>query len=94
MYPVGHPFLNKKRLCPTYSENNSQTASHTAVNISRAMERILYERFLDVLSKNSHVTQAALFPVTVQVGAENMCLFEEHAQMLSGLGFDITPFGI
>ena len=64
-----------------------------AVNISRAMERILYERFLDVLSKNSHVTQAALFPVTVQVGAENMCLFEEHAQMLSGLGFDITPFG-
>lgn len=64
-----------------------------AINISRAMERILYERFLDVLSRNTHVTQAALFPVTVQVGAENMCLFEEHAQMLAGLGFDITPFG-
>lgn len=63
------------------------------INIARAMERILYERFLDVLSKNSHVTQTALFPVSVCVGAENMCLFAEHEQLLSGLGFDITPFG-
>ena len=64
-----------------------------AVNISRAMERILYERFLKALSNNAHVTQTALFPVTVQVGVENMCLFQEHSQMLSGLGFDIAPFG-
>lgn len=63
------------------------------INIARAMERILYERFLDVLSKNSHVTQTALFPVSVCVGAENMCLFAEHEQLLSGLGFDIAPFG-
>ncbi len=63
------------------------------INVARAMERILYERFLEVLSKNSHVTQTALFPVSVPVGAENMCLFAEHEQMLSGLGFDITPFG-
>ena len=63
------------------------------VNITRAMERILYERFLDALSRNAHVTQTALFPVTVQVGVENMCLFEEHSKMLSDLGFDIAPFG-
>lgn len=63
------------------------------VSITRAMERILYERFLDALSRNTHVTQTALFPVTVQVGVENMCLFEEHSQMLAGLGFDIAPFG-
>ena len=63
------------------------------VSITRAMERILYERFLDALSRNAHVTQTALFPVTVQVGVENMCLFEEHSQMLAGLGFDIAPFG-
>ena len=63
------------------------------VNIHRAMERILYERFLDALSRNAHVTQTALFPVTVQVGVENMCLFGEHAAMLESLGFDITPFG-
>ena len=64
------------------------------VNINRAMERVLYDRFLEAMSRNAHVTQTALFPVTVQVGVENMCLFEEHSQMLSALGFDIAPFGV
>ena len=64
------------------------------VNIGRAMERILYERFLEAMSKNAHVTQTSLFPVTVQVGVENMCLFNEHAAMLESLGFDIAPFGV
>jgi DNA mismatch repair protein MutL len=64
------------------------------VNVNRAMERILYDRFLDAMSQNAHVTQTALFPVTVQVGVENMCLFEEHSQMLAALGFDIAPFGV
>ena len=63
------------------------------VNISRAMERILYDRFLDAMSRNEHVTQTALFPVTVHVGVENMCLFSEHASLLESLGFDIAPFG-
>ena len=65
-----------------------------AIHIGRAMERILYERFLKAISSNAHVTQTALFPVTVQVGVENMCLFEEHASLLAGLGFDIVPFGV
>ena len=64
-----------------------------AVHIGRAMERILYERFLKAFSENAHVTQTALFPVTVRIGVENMCLFEEHARMLASLGFDIAPFG-
>ena len=64
------------------------------VNVNRAMERILYDRFLEAMSQNTHVTQTALFPVTVQVGVENMCLFEEHSQMLAALGFDIAPFGV
>ena len=63
------------------------------VNIQRAMERIMYDRFLAALSKNEHLTQNALFPVSVYVGVENMCLFEEHSQMLTALGFDIAPFG-
>ena len=64
------------------------------VNVNRAMERILYDRFLEAMSQNAHVTQTALFPVTVQVGVENMCLFEEHSRMLAALGFDIAPFGV
>lgn len=63
------------------------------VHIKRAMERIMYERFLSAMSRNEHVTQTALFPVTVHVGVENMCLFEEHSQVLTSLGFDIAPFG-
>ena len=63
------------------------------ININRAMERILYDRFLNALSRNEHVTQTSLFPVTVHVGVENMYLFSEHADLLAGLGFDISPFG-
>ncbi len=64
------------------------------INIQRAMERIMYDRFLDALSQNGHVTQTTLFPVSVYVGVENMCLFEEHSNMLAALGFDIAPFGM
>ncbi len=64
------------------------------INISRAMERILYDRFLNAMSRNEHVTQTALFPVTVQVGVENMCVFSEFSDMLASLGFDIAPFGV
>ena len=64
-----------------------------AIHIGRAMERILYDRFLKAFANNVHVTQTSLFPVTVQIGVENMCLFEEHSQLLSSLGFDIAPFG-
>ena len=63
------------------------------INCRRAMERILYDRFLDAISRNAHVTQSTLFPVTVQVGVENMCVFAEHSQLLSQVGFDISPFG-
>ena len=63
------------------------------INIHRAMERILYDRFLNAMSRNGHITQTALFPVTVQIGVENICLISEHSQMLSDLGFDIAPFG-
>lgn len=63
------------------------------VDIRRARERIYYERFLKAIAQNSHVTQTSLFPVTVQVGVENVLLFSEHAQMLASIGFDIVPFG-
>ena len=63
------------------------------VSIRRAWERIIYERSLKALSKNAPVTQTALFPVQVQVGASACLLFEEHASELSAMGFDISPFG-
>lgn len=64
------------------------------VNIRRARERILYDRFLEALGKGGHVTQTALFPVQIRVGAQQRLLFDENAGMLSSLGFDISPFGV
>ena len=63
------------------------------VNIRRARERVLYERFLKALSGGEHACQSALFPVQVEVGADNRLVFDEHADLLKSLGFDITPFG-
>ena len=63
------------------------------IRIRRAQERILYDRFLRAMTAEHHVTQAALFPVQVQVGVENRLLLDAHAEMLQRLGFDITPFG-
>ena len=63
------------------------------VHISRARERILYEQTLRTLSRQGHVTQTALFPVQVQVGAPQRLLFEENTALLGSLGFDIAPFG-
>ena len=63
------------------------------VNVRRARERILYERALDALTGQQHVTQTALFPVQVQVGAQQLLLFSQNADILSRLGFDISAFG-
>ncbi len=63
------------------------------VHIARARERILYEQALRALAQQAHVTQTALFPVQVQVGAAARLLFDENAAMLASVGFDITPFG-
>ena len=64
-----------------------------AVNIRRAQERLLHDRFLKALTANAHVSQAALFPVQVPVGVEGRLLVEEHSELLRSLGFDIAPFG-
>lgn len=64
------------------------------VNVSRARERIFYDRALKALNGSGpHVTQTALFPVEVQIGAAQQQLFAGYADTLSSLGFDITPFG-
>ena len=63
------------------------------VNVRRARERILYDRALAALTKNEHVTQANMFPVKVEIGAANRAVFDDKAELLARLGFDISPFG-
>ena len=72
--------------------------SHSAsgmmvVNVRRARERILFDRFLKVLSEDVPVSQSTLFPVQVNVGVEGRLLFDANADLLKRLGFDIEAFG-
>jgi DNA mismatch repair enzyme (predicted ATPase) len=72
----------------------SQSASGVMiVNVRRARERILFDRFLKVLGQEAHVSQTALFPVQVNVGVEGRLLFDANADLLKRLGFDIEAFG-
>ena len=72
----------------------SQSASGVmVVNVRRARERILFDRFLKVLSQDAHVSQSTLFPVQVNVGVEGRLLFDANDSLLKRLGFDIEAFG-
>ena len=63
------------------------------VHVRRARERLFYDRFLKALREEAYVSQTALFPVQVNVGAEGRLTLDEHGETLRKLGFDIAPFG-
>lgn len=65
------------------------------VNARRAMERILYDRFISGRRDEDadHFSQTLLFPVSVRIGVENVPVVEANAELLKGFGFDIAPFG-
>lgn len=65
------------------------------VNARRAMERILYDRFISGRRDEDadHFSQTLLFPVSVRIGVENVSVVEANAELLKGFGFDIAPFG-
>ena len=64
------------------------------VSARRAKERILYEKFLKVLSAGGHVSQSALFPVQLRVGAVNVPLLQDNLPLLEKCGFDISILGV
>ena len=65
------------------------------VNARRAMERILYDRFISGRRDEDadHFSQTLLFPVSVRICVENVPVVEANAELLKGFGFDIAPFG-
>lgn len=65
------------------------------VNARRAMERILYDRFISSRRDEDadHFSQTLLFPVSVRIGVENVPVIEANSEVLKGFGFDIAPFG-
>ena len=57
-----------------------------------AHERVLYERLLRE-TKQGPASQGLLVPRAVRVSHTQMAAFEENQALLSGIGFDLTPFG-
>lgn len=62
------------------------------IDAQRAMQRVLYEDFIEALSHETPVSQTALFPLEVEVGAQNIPLLEQNAELLSRMGFVFSPF--
>ena len=63
------------------------------VDQRRARERILYERFLDILKTEHVASQQILFPQTFELHGADSELLKELLPDLTSLGFDIREFG-
>ena len=63
------------------------------IDIRRARQRIYYERYLEKLAERQPVRQQTLFPVTVQLSAEDCLTVLEQPDLIASLGFDIQDFG-
>ena len=58
-----------------------------------AHERVLFERLLANKQRAEVASQALLEPKPVDLSPEAAILLEEHREVLSGLGFQVEPFG-
>ncbi len=63
------------------------------IDIRRARQRIFYERYLEKMAERQPVRQQSLFPVTVQLSAEDCLTLLGQPDLLARLGFDIQDFG-
>ena len=58
-----------------------------------AHERILYEKFLNQISKRSGASQQALFPQTLKLNAADFSLIHDIQEELNAIGFEFSDFG-
>lgn len=61
------------------------------VDIRRARERILYEKYLRQLDNSTPISHQVLFPCVIQLSPERHSLLTENREQLRLLGFDIEP---
>ena len=58
-----------------------------------AHERILYEKFLNQISRRSGASQQALFPQTLKLNAADFSLIHDIQEELNAIGFEFSDFG-
>jgi DNA mismatch repair protein MutL len=63
------------------------------VDLRRAREAVLYDRFAAILSGGHSATQKLLFPERMALSAEDAELFRDHVAEFEALGFDAVPDG-
>ncbi|NQU87401.1 MAG: DNA mismatch repair endonuclease MutL [Mariniphaga sp.] len=63
------------------------------IDQKRAQERILFEKFMEVLKSDSVASQQQLFPQTIELNPVDAALLAEILDDLQSLGFDIREFG-
>ncbi|MFA5325876.1 MAG: DNA mismatch repair endonuclease MutL [Bacteroidales bacterium] len=63
------------------------------INISRARERILYEKYLELIIEDQTIIQESLFPQTLELNHDQYSFLMEDLNLLNKLGFDIRDFG-
>jgi DNA mismatch repair protein MutL len=63
------------------------------IDQKRAHERILFEKFMEVLKSESVASQQQLFPQTIELNPADSALLENILPDLLSLGFDIREFG-
>ncbi len=63
------------------------------IDQKRAHERILFEKFMEVLKSDSVASQQQLFPQTLELDAGDAELLKNILDDLLSLGFDIREFG-
>ncbi|MCB0578928.1 MAG: DNA mismatch repair endonuclease MutL [Phaeodactylibacter sp.] len=82
-----------------YQVHNTYIASQiksglVLIDQQSAHERILYERFLDVLKQQKASTQNQLFPRTLTLSPNDAALLKDILEQVNLLGFDIQEFGV
>ncbi len=65
----------------------------TAVDVTRARERIRYDHYLAMLDHGSAVSEQLLFPERLELSIDEYTLLEEHQVEFAALGFDIDFAG-
>ncbi len=63
------------------------------IDQKRAHERILFEKFMDVLKSDSVASQQMLFPQTIELNPADSAILQNILPDLLSLGFDIRDFG-
>jgi DNA mismatch repair protein MutL len=63
------------------------------INKRRAHERILYEQFMESLTKSQSISQISLFPTTITLQPNDAEILSEIHDDLFTIGFDIREFG-